>query len=259
MSNVEFKGHWVASLMNPLPMRNAGERIAERIVTAIALGEFVPGQKLPSERELASMLQTSRGVIREAIQRLAASGYLVVKRGRDGGSFVTDHVGPELDGMIRRVLMPEWDRVEQLLDARSLLESEIARTAAERRNSYDQEAITRAVESYRSADTDRLSSGEADRHLHVTIARATHNSVLVDLSLQLRKEVSLGFGVEPFSKEIRVRALDQHPKLAEAVIDGDSETAAKLARSHFSLTEDLIRSLFHRITPEEDGNDVIGN
>jgi DNA-binding FadR family transcriptional regulator len=38
-------------------IRTAGERIAERFVTAIALGEFVPGQRLPTERELASMLE----------------------------------------------------------------------------------------------------------------------------------------------------------------------------------------------------------
>ncbi|MGC9156508.1 MAG: FadR/GntR family transcriptional regulator, partial [Ferrimicrobium sp.] len=118
MDEEHFANQWITQSLAPLPMQNAGERIAERIVTAIALGEFVPGQRLPSERELAALLQTSRGVIREAIQRLAASGYLIVKRGRDGGSFVTDYVGPEVDQMVKRVLLPEWSRVEHLLDLR---------------------------------------------------------------------------------------------------------------------------------------------
>ena len=48
-------------------MQTAGERIAERFVTAIALGEFVPGQRLPPERELAAMLEVSRTTVREAL------------------------------------------------------------------------------------------------------------------------------------------------------------------------------------------------
>lgn len=63
MDEEYFSNQWISQPLGPLPMRNAGERIAERIVTAIALGEFVPGQRLPSERELATLLQTSRGVI----------------------------------------------------------------------------------------------------------------------------------------------------------------------------------------------------
>ena len=48
------------TILEPVRMRSAGEHIADRIVTAIALGEFVPGQRLPTERDLASML-TSAG------------------------------------------------------------------------------------------------------------------------------------------------------------------------------------------------------
>jgi DNA-binding FadR family transcriptional regulator len=256
MDEEYFSNQWISQPLGPLPMRNAGERIAERIVTAIALGEFVPGQRLPSERELATLLQTSRGVIREAIQRLAASGYLIVKRGRDGGSFVTDYVGPEVDQMVKRVLLPEWHRVEHLLDLRSLIESEIARTAAQRRTPDDQKKIIELVEGYRQAHSDRLSSGDADRLLHIAIARATHNPLLVDISLQLRKEVSLGFGAEPYSKDLRERALHQHPELAQAILDGDSETAAKLAMNHFLLTEDLLRGLFARVARKEEGNTI---
>jgi DNA-binding FadR family transcriptional regulator len=55
-------------ILSPVTMRTAGERIAERLVTAIALGEFVPDQRLPTERELAAMLEVSRTTVREALQ-----------------------------------------------------------------------------------------------------------------------------------------------------------------------------------------------
>jgi GntR family transcriptional regulator, transcriptional repressor for pyruvate dehydrogenase complex len=72
------------TLLIPFTLRTAGERIAERIVTAIALGEFVPEQRLPTERELATMLEVSRSTVREALQRLQASGYVTTRRGRGG-------------------------------------------------------------------------------------------------------------------------------------------------------------------------------
>ncbi len=233
-------------------MRNAGERVADRLVTAIALGEFVPGQRLPPERELASMLTMSRGVIREAIQRLAASGYVTVLRGRNGGAFVNDYVGPETESMIRRVLVPEWERLEHLLDMRSLIESEIARTAAARCDADDTREITEALRRYESAGLDRTSSADADREVHLSIARATHNPLLEALSLRIRKEVSLGFGAEPYSPEIRTRALIQHPELAEAVIRKRPEEAARLAEHHFSLTEELLRELIAKVRSKKD-------
>ena len=65
----------------PLDRRNAAQQIADRVVTAIALGEFVEGQRLPAERELARMLGTARPTIREALQRLESQGFVAIHRG----------------------------------------------------------------------------------------------------------------------------------------------------------------------------------
>src|SRR2546423_15685560 len=121
------------ALLAPITLRTAGERIAERLVTAIALGEFVPGQRLPAERDLAAMLEVSRTTVREALQRLQAAGYVTARRGRGGGTFVQTGAGPGSDEMIKRTLGPAWDELTELLDYRRLIEEQIARTAAERR------------------------------------------------------------------------------------------------------------------------------
>jgi DNA-binding FadR family transcriptional regulator len=94
------------ALLAPITLRTAGERIAERLVTAIALGEFVPGQRLPAERDLAAMLEVSRTTVREALQRLQAAGYVTARRGRGGGTFVQTGQGADSDEMIRRTLLP---------------------------------------------------------------------------------------------------------------------------------------------------------
>ncbi len=83
------------------------------------------------------MLEVSRTTVREALQRLQASGYVTTRRGRGGGTFVRTGRGPDADGMIARTLVPAWADLTDLLDFRRLVEQLIARTAAERRDDRD--------------------------------------------------------------------------------------------------------------------------
>jgi GntR family transcriptional regulator, transcriptional repressor for pyruvate dehydrogenase complex len=240
------------SLLTPITLRTAGERIAERIVTAIALGEFVPDQRLPTERELAMMLEVSRTTVREALQRLQASGYVTARRGRGGGTFVRTGRGPDADDMIARTLVPAWSDLTELLDFRRLVEQLIARTAAERRADHDIARIRAAVADYASA-ADRDKSSLADYALHQAIAMATHNVRLVELSARARRDISFGFDAEPYTPQVRHRALDQHPALAAAVIAGEPDAAAHIAAEHFSLTEEMLRELHARIKLRSEG------
>lgn len=233
-------------LLTPVRVSSAGEHVADRLVTAIALGEFVPGQRLPPERELAALLEVSRSTIREALQRLQAAGYVITRRGRGGGTFVRTSQGPEADEMIRRTLLPAWDDLTELLDFRLLIEQAVARAAADRRDDEDIAGIREAAAAYERA-SDREASQLADHALHMAIARATHNARLADLSARIRRAVSLGFNALPYSATARRRALRQHPELVAAITAGNAQAAATLAARHFSMTEDLLRGLHARI------------
>lgn len=235
------------SILEPVKLRSAAEHVADRLVTAIALGEFVPGQRLPTERDLASTLGLSRTTVREAIQRLSALGYVEVRRGRSGGAFVLTGTGPGSDDMIRRTLLPEWSDLERLLDFRQLIEPLIARTAAERRRTPDVVQIREALSGYLEAGNDREASRAADQAVHAAIATATRNPYLANLSAQVRREISLGFGAEPYSPKIRAAAIRDHTRLAETVIAGDQAAASRIASRHFRLTETVLRDLVSQV------------
>jgi GntR family transcriptional repressor for pyruvate dehydrogenase complex len=233
--------------LRPLIAETAGARIADRFVTAIALGQFVVGQKLPTVQELSRLLEVSPTTVREALSRLAALGYVQVQRGRYGGTFVLSQWGPASDSMVRRALEPGWNQLEVTLDFRSLIEQQIARTAAIRHTADDARRILQAVRSYQAADSDRESSRVADLELHQTIATATANSQLVDLSLRMRRDVSLGFEAEAYNVDVRARAIAQHAGLAHAILNRDVELAARLAEEHFALTAETLRALHSRV------------
>ena len=238
--------------LEPLDLRTAAEQIADRLATAIVLGEFVPGQHLPAERELAAQLGVARATVREALQRLTAGGYVEIRRGRLGGSIVRDDWRPDSAAVVRRTLVARWDRFESLLDFRTLVEPLIARTAASRADAGDAAAIRHALERYRAAGPDREASRSADEALHLAIARAAHNDHLVAISRRVRAEISLGFSAEPYSASIRERALVEHADLAEAVVAGDADLAARLAGEHFQITETVLRALIDRVAAERE-------
>ena len=227
--------------------RTTGAALADQIVTAIALGQFVPGQRLPAERELAESLGVSRATVRDALARVVAMDLLDVRRGRAGGAYVRSPWGTTSAEAVRAFLEPQWAALEDVMDMRHLVEALVARTAAERRTPDDVRAVRRALDDYRRAD-DLQSAQAADLALHHAVARAAHNERLLALREQLLTDVSLGFAVEPFTRAIYDRALPQHEALATAVADREPDAAWLLGKEHFTITADELRATLRRAT-----------
>ena len=80
-----------ALLRGSAPSANMFEETVERLGHSIKLGLIKPGQQLPPERELAELIGVSRVTVRSALQVLVQGGFLIAKRGRNGGTFVVDH------------------------------------------------------------------------------------------------------------------------------------------------------------------------
>ncbi len=237
-------------LGKPIASRYVADDVVDRLVTAVGLGVYVAGQQLPTERELAAMLGVSRTSVREALKQLTSSGYLEVRRGRNGGYFVLADWGPESAQHVRRQLVAHWSEFEHIFDARLLVEAMIARTAALRRTPEDIVTMRAAVRSYVDA-ADRNASRLADTALHLAIAEATHNPILVGMSTDLRAKITLNLGAEPYTGEARRTAIGQHGDLVAAIAKGRGEEAAEIAARHFAMSEALIRKLVDRA--ERDG------
>lgn len=232
-------------LGTPIVGRRISDDVVDRLVTAVALGQYVTGQQLPTERELSVMLGVSRTSIREALKELTDTGYLEVRRGRNGGYFVRANWGPTSAEHVSRQLIAHWPEFEHIFDARRLVEQMIAHTAAERRTESDMGPIRSALQAYLEA-TDRDASRRADSALHHAVAQATHNPLLVDLSVDLRTRITLNLGAEPYTDEVRQIAIGQHRDLVAAIEEGRADDAATIAANHFTLSERLIRELVAR-------------
>ena len=113
------------ALFRPVRAGNAFEDTVARLLQAIRLGLVAPGESLPPERDLAARLAVSRDTVRDAIGSLANAGFLVARRGRYGGTFVTE--APPAHADLPPVSAAE---IDDILRLRDILEPGAARTAA---------------------------------------------------------------------------------------------------------------------------------
>lgn len=230
---------------SPIVPRHVADDVVDRLVTAVALELYVTGQQLPTERELAAMLSVSRTSVREALKQLTATGYLEVRCGRNGGYFVLANWQPASAKHVRRQLLANWAEFEDIFDARNLIEPLIAKAAAQRRTPHDLEELGKALQAYINAP-DHDASRLADLALHMAVAEAAHNPLLVTISVDLRAKITLNLGAEPYTDEARRIAIGQHQELVKAIEDARADDAAEIAKQHFKLLENLIRQLAER-------------
>ncbi len=239
------------SLLGPIKIPTAVEEIIDRLITTIALGEILPGSRLPSEREMAAMLHVGRSTVRVAIAQLVAIGIVEIRRGRNGGAFVQKSWTEASAPSVQRTLLPRLGELEQLFDLCALIEATVARTAAERRSDEDIAAIQAALADFAAADT-QAAEQATDHVFHRAIRGATGNPQLAALNQELITRISLGFPFEPWrdpdlgGNDGSRRALEEHITLAAAIADGAAEDAGRIARQHSYISADIIKETLER-------------
>lgn len=225
--------------------RLLGDDIADRLVTAISVGMYSPGERLPAERELAEHLGVGRDALRRGIKQVAELGLLESRRGRSGGTFVTDKDWRTIaSDVVERTFSQELPRLEDLRDFRCLIEGTIARTAARRREADDVAVLEETLHEFAQAES--MEEARAlDHRLHGLVARAARNIHLGELSRDLTERATLGLGAEPYPQEYYERALEDHVELIGHVVAGREEEAARAAEVHFSLTLEIMVDALH--------------
>ncbi|GGF45947.1 transcriptional regulator [Marmoricola endophyticus] len=229
----------------PVTVRTAVDEVVDRLLTTIASGEVSVGERLPAERELARMLGVSRPTVRSAVAHLRGIGALEVVRGRNGGHVVQASWAEGSEEAVRRTLASRWDEVEDLLDTRCLVESLVARTAAERRTDDDVAALREALAANEAAE-EPADVRRASAALHAAVDTAARAGRLATYSRQLLAQANQGLPVEPYLGRLTDRSRGEHRDLVEAVVAGDADRAAEVARTHFAITAENLRALAGR-------------
>ena len=212
--------------VGPVERMPAYVQVADLLRRAIQLDQFVPGDKLPSEPDLAKRLGVSRVTLREAIRQLEGEG-LVTSR-RPQGLFVARQEG--LPAQRKAYLRDEFNRIRQLLDIRAAIEPMAARLAAEHRTKKDLKAMTASINEMRAAD-DVPSFRKSDSAFHLAIARASKNGYLPSAVEDARADMFLPFDTRDYTVTWSSSPAD-HSTILEAIRGRNSERAADAMLAH---------------------------
>ncbi|WP_177306884.1 FadR/GntR family transcriptional regulator [Pseudoduganella namucuonensis] len=201
--------------------------VADRIQRLILDEGIHAGERLPSERDLATKLSVSRASLREALIALELGGVIEVRGG--SGVYVSSRAEPD-------IALPEAGAGPfEVLSARRMIEAEIAAIAARVATDGAVDAILQAVLEMEASHANKSSNEQADRNFHLAIARATGNSALVgslnylwDQRGRLWHKLKEHFQTE----ELRQETLKDHRRILEAIAAHDPAAARKAMRSH---------------------------
>lgn len=215
--------------------------IVEQIEQLIVDGQLAPGEKLPSERDLATKLSVSRPSVREALLKTEARGLIEVTRG--GGFAVRDVTAPTIAEPLAHLLNRHPKAANDLLEMRHGLEAMAASLAAQRASATDLKKLKQALDAMAAprAARDSTAGADADARFHLAVAEASHNVALVHVtrgifnlmraSIQERHDLFYG------DETNRRRLHEQHRAIYAAIAARDAEAARRCAHAHLDFVQ----------------------
>jgi GntR family transcriptional regulator, transcriptional repressor for pyruvate dehydrogenase complex len=211
--------------------------LVDQIQAAILDGRLQPGDKLPSQRELVDMFQTSRASIREALRVLEQKGLIEVKLGVSGGAVIKTAGTESITENLTLLMQQQHVSSDHLAEFRESIEGDVAAMAARKAAPSD---IARLEDILIQAEACLNEEGRTpydfirmDIRLHIALAEITGNPVFVAV-MKMIHETILGF-YDRFTFRRRV-VLEENYRDLCALVDtvkaGQSDKAKKLALSH---------------------------
>ncbi|KPQ03134.1 FCD domain-containing protein [Marinobacter sp. HL-58] len=221
--------------------------ISFRLEQLILDGGLTPGQKMPSERQLATRLGVSRAIIRESLHELQGRGVIETRHGK--GSFVARIVpvdeGSTGDSPLQQMFNGHPRTLYDLLEVREQLEGQAAYLAAERATDLDLHRITRAYEALEQ--TNPLTNADPDHSFHQAIVEASHNPVLVHVLSGLKNLMLLTVQASVANlnpqEELRKAISRHHKRIYRAIMARKPQASKRIAMEHVRFVRDAMHDI----------------
>ena len=203
--------------------------VTRRLLDYLISGQVRPGERLPSERQLAEMLGVGRSHVRQAIKSLSVLGLIDARQG--DGTYLKRTDSPLLPLAIEWGLLLGTKRSQDLVEARSELEILLAGLAAERRDDAALAEMRRCLEIMQSTkDNDDFVA--ADVAFHLEIARATSIESLLQIMRSIRSLLEVWIHRVAYAPGTRPATWAEHAAVFEAIVAGDAAAARQAMTEH---------------------------
>lgn len=229
--------------------KNAYEEVAAELRHQIVSGDREDGDRLPNENALADHFGVSRATVREALRLLTAQDLIRTAKGAGGGSYVqvpsVRHISDFLHSSLNARFAAQYVTVEELLEARELLEVPAARLAAVRREEADVDRLREAIGiAGRDVDADVEFVHNAD--FHAVVLDTCGNTLLSIAAQPVFTVLMTGFARSSLGASFHRTVRSQHHEIADAIDKGDGDLAGDLMYSHLEYLRPTYEKLWEQ-------------
>jgi len=230
----------------PIASKRNFEEVADKIRQIIIDGSSEPGQRLPSEKELASQFQVGRQAVREGLRMLEVSGLVKVRKGSNGGIFVADLSTENITTSISNIIKLGNVSLKDVTEVRIELEKIILNYAIERMTGEDLEKLKDSIIRAKK----RLSHGESptkeNLEFHLILSRATKNEMFHILMESVIKIVSqFLFQLTPTLAQSK-KVLEDHRLFVELIEKGNFRQCKEEMENHLIGIEKRLSPLMRK-------------
>jgi GntR family transcriptional regulator, transcriptional repressor for pyruvate dehydrogenase complex len=216
----------------PIDKTSLSEEIASQIMGLISTGDLLPGQKLPSERELRVRFGVGRSSLREALRCLTIVGVLETRVGE--GTFLALNRDKFIGKVLEWRVATERRNVENLMKVRLALETETASNAALHASKEQLQELEAALAKMRGSLGNPQQFVADDIAFHLCIAKVSSNDLIFDLLSLIRSQVQRALHALGNWPGATQTALDEHRGILDAIGNHDPESARALMREHIN-------------------------
>ena len=228
----------------PVIIQKASDALADQIRGLIVSGTFVPGDLLPTERQLMLDTGLSRTTVRDALRVLESRGLIVTKPGRSGGSIVTLPGRDSISRSVEQFIRSHGISLSSLLECRVAIEPALARLAARNRTQAQFEELKDLHQRFSDSVDNVPEYKRLNLEWHLAIARASHNEPLMALVEAITTPIREAMDYqEVTTAEIRISAVKAHTSIMRAIEDKDGEAAFNRMNRHLTAYRDVSEAM----------------
>ncbi len=215
------------------------QEIVEKIEEVILQKKVLPGEKLPTEKEMCAMFGVSRTSLREALQMLSARGLVTIRKG--SGIYVNNYSSAHVIKPMSLFLELNLDRdyILYVVEVRKMIEPTIARLAAQNRTDDDIKKLDKNLQELKRCPSNNFyKQGQIDRDFHLIIAYACKNPIIPVIVTPIFKLMpKIRMLVYANVDTAKIDAIDYHIKIIERIKSKDAEGAYQMMVQHLEVAK----------------------
>lgn len=217
------------------------EHVLEQIEERIRSGQLRPGDRLPGERQLSTLLDVSRPSLREALRVLETLEIIVPRgggKGAESGALIAHEPGEALTSLLRFQIALSRFPMQDVVETRCIVEGGAARRAASRATQTELDELARILQRMGDGSLGPAEFNELDTDFHVTVARAAQNKMVAywmrAIRGAIRYEMAAAFDTLEDWRGTAEQLTAEHQEIYDAICAGDGERAARLVETHIT-------------------------